>query len=661
MNRTAILFLALAVLLAHMLAIHQTPSGEFAPPYDIAHVAFRLGRNLIHEGALTWNHVEGIYSSYPSLLWVALCAFAERLYISPILVTQAVGMACTLGSVVVLTQFSMERRSGLIAPLLLATSGCAAAAGTSGTEASLSMLLLTTAMLGFERRKARTQTVAGVLLAMSQPTAIWALGMLLILELIGRPRDQEGQTCRRNLVPALTPFVVLASLAILRHFVIGAWLAPTEAMLVDDPFGQLRLGLAYIRGFILGSGSAPLVLIPLLLLLTGKSKKGHGHRALMVSLAWFLGVAMTGGSELPFWNALAPALPLLFIAIQNSFTRLIDWQRALQPAVALLLVAGGLASMAVSKIPGSLGPLQLEGLHRAWMTPSAFLQESYDTPHGRMGLLEEIRRVERLRQVGLFARDELPKGITISSAWPGAIGYLSRRPVHDLLGRTNPLPNGYRTLPWTGCPQANLGAAFGRLNDYLISVPAQVTGGEQSPEEHQERLRAWLGRPGNFSAKNFSAQDLISSLAPYEPVSVPVITLSPHAGEPDPMPALMLRLRSAQLTPEIRVEELGEALVVLANHHGHAQVVDLSLCFETAAGAILWMRPNGEWIEKASGEKGPRARTDLMLSETGPRSFRLARFRPPSGYGPGKIRVQLLDPDPSFSWPVGDAVSYAVE
>ena len=55
MNRGTVIFLALAVLLAHTLAIYQTPEGEFGPPYEVAHAAYRLGRNAVFEGLPLWN------------------------------------------------------------------------------------------------------------------------------------------------------------------------------------------------------------------------------------------------------------------------------------------------------------------------------------------------------------------------------------------------------------------------------------------------------------------------------------------------------------------------------------------------------------------------------------------------------------------------------
>ena len=57
MNRTIALFLALVVLLAHTLAIYSSESGALAPPYDFAHVAFRMARNVVQNGVFAWNAV----------------------------------------------------------------------------------------------------------------------------------------------------------------------------------------------------------------------------------------------------------------------------------------------------------------------------------------------------------------------------------------------------------------------------------------------------------------------------------------------------------------------------------------------------------------------------------------------------------------------------
>jgi hypothetical protein len=55
MNRPTAILVALATLLAHVLALHQNVEGTFAPPFELAHVAFREARNLVYDGSLAWN------------------------------------------------------------------------------------------------------------------------------------------------------------------------------------------------------------------------------------------------------------------------------------------------------------------------------------------------------------------------------------------------------------------------------------------------------------------------------------------------------------------------------------------------------------------------------------------------------------------------------
>ena len=77
MNRSIALFVALVVLLAHVLAIHNDGEGNFAFPYDQAYVVFRLARHLVREGELAWNLGAGGFESYPSALWLDL-AYPRR-------------------------------------------------------------------------------------------------------------------------------------------------------------------------------------------------------------------------------------------------------------------------------------------------------------------------------------------------------------------------------------------------------------------------------------------------------------------------------------------------------------------------------------------------------------------------------------------------------
>ena len=133
MSRTTALLLALALLLAHAFALYHTAAGELAAPMERAHVAWRLARNLVHEGTLAWNPGDGrIVESHPSPLWVGILSFTTRLYIGPNLVAQAIGLVSALATVVLVAGFSPVRLSGIIAPALLVVNGSLARESSTG-------------------------------------------------------------------------------------------------------------------------------------------------------------------------------------------------------------------------------------------------------------------------------------------------------------------------------------------------------------------------------------------------------------------------------------------------------------------------------------------------------------------------------------------------
>ena len=122
MNRSVALFVALALLIAHALAIHTTPTGDLAPPFDTAFAAFRVGRTLAHEGQFAWGPVAGGLDSYPSFLWVLFCSLIERSFLSINQWAQIAGVGCALTTVFIASRFHSDRVASLITPFLLATS-----------------------------------------------------------------------------------------------------------------------------------------------------------------------------------------------------------------------------------------------------------------------------------------------------------------------------------------------------------------------------------------------------------------------------------------------------------------------------------------------------------------------------------------------------------
>lgn len=645
MNRTTVVLFALVILLAHGLAIHQTADGSFAAPYEQAHVAYRLGRNLVHLGSVSWNPGGAMVESHPSPLWVLLCAVSERAYQPTGLLSQIGGVLAVLATVALLAQFSPKRMTGLVAPLLLAASGSAAAAGPSGTEMSLAMLLVTGSFLAFERGWQRTLSTLLVLLVLTRPEGT---PLLLVFLGLGLARGRSAETGRLRLSPFVVPLLVAAALPLARARWTGHWLSPSEHGVLAADAAQWRLGWAYLQSFLLGSGSALLLLLPLAVLLAGRLT-ATGARALAVAAAWCLLVVAGGGDALPMWNALAPVLPLLFLSIQEAVAVVVDrFPRAAAPMAALLLAAVG-ASFLVSKSPGDLGPLPLQRLQRYWLEPREPLASAYGRPLGRAGLALEIREVERLRSLGSFLRERIGQASTILTPWPGSVACFSRKRVFDLLGRASPPPGESMPHAWRGRPRLDLVRMFELEPDYVVPVLEGLTPGA-SPVQI---LRGWLqdyDRQGDGEDRLF---ELVNALSPYELITVPVSEEAPVAVGQGPRPYVLLRKRRLELAPVLEVACEGAEFRVLARHEGHQQVVDLKVWLVDARQRPWAMTPTGRFVEDAVDEISTR--TGLLLYATGPRPIQMVRGRVPAelaALGKVEVRARIYNPGTSGDSPL---------
>jgi hypothetical protein len=653
MNRGTVVLLALAILLAHTFAIHQTPEGDFGEPYEIAHVSYRLGRNLVYEGTALWNpDGRSAAESYPSTSWVLLAALAARLYLSPILFAQVVGLVSVLGTAIVLAQFSPKRTAGLIAPLLLAASGSAAASALSGTEASLAMFLTTLAFLAFERGWARILSGALALLLLTRPEGLCTLALLGAGEFAWRPRGEHAP--RRALAGAyVLPLALVAGAALLRRVFTGSWVSPFAAPLLEPDPERWNLGLHYLASFAVSSGFGLLFLVVILSLAAGRTRS-TGGRALALAGAWWSVVVLSGGDGLPFWNALVPVLPLFFLGVQECLRAWMDERAGVARVAWPILLASVLASFAVSKVPGNVGPLPLAEPLTRWQTPHAELARAYPRPLGRLGLLEEIRGVKLLRTLGVFLRDRVGADASILTAWPGTIGYLSRKEVFDLAGRVWPLPGEGRPHSWRGVKRFDVVATLPDV-DYIVPV----IGSTSEIDAPSDLLGAWLAMYDVVGATPEREGELLSSLGDYHLISVPVPAESRRPHEPSERPFPLLERKSLELTPSLELEIEGQVLRVLLRHEGHQQVVDL--CVRARRGRDdLYLRPTGGWTSD-----GPLdARTSVLVFPTGTRAILLIEARVPPELAGARVSAWLHNPgmlpDAPLA-PVGHAVRAPVE
>ncbi len=631
MNRTTAVFMTLAILVAHTLAIHQTPDGTFALPYDRAHVAYRLGRHLVHEGRAIWDPSGPWTDAYPSAIWILVAAAAERFSLFPTTVAQALDVTCTLAAAIVLAQFSAKRMSGLIAPLLFATSGTVAASAASGTEMPLAMLLVVVAFLAYERGYGRLLFASLALLVFTRSEGVGVLLILALFELFDRPRPEVDR--RAMTKPLVLAALVLGAGIVTRGLLLDTWVSTFTRHAMGADLERVTLGAHYFGGFFVSSASAPLILLPVLFALFGRLG-GTGRRALFLFIAWALIVIVNGGDALPFWNALAPVVPIAFIAIQIAITDWIDKNPRHAMVASGVIGTTVVLSLAASKLPGDLGPLPLGSVIERWMAPDEGTARAFPRQQARAGLMSELRDVSVLRSVGVFLQDKVRADARVASFWPGAVGYLSRRNTIDLLSRTTPEPGGGTTHAWNGAEKVDLIAALSQPIDYCV-----VTLGSADEGGFPELMGNWLERydiEGNHPER---LKELVAALRRFELVSVPVPASSAQPDVLSEVPFLLLRSRELGGTPEVDLSILDDEFHVDVRHEGHQQVVDLSVTWIDDNDKRWSLRPTGAWTTNDVD-----ARTRLLVYDTGERSIRMLTASLPKDARRGTLSARLHSP-----------------
>ena len=638
MNRTIALFLALAVLSAHALAIYQANNGDLAPPYDIAHVAYRVGRNLAQTGRMAWDSSLSSDEVYPSTLWVLVAAVAEHTSFSVTYFTQALGAVSALATVLVVAYLSPHRLAGVIAPLLLVVSGGLASSALSGTEIPFATLAVSVAFLAFERRWRRPFGLALALVVLARPEgAVFAAG-LFALELWDRARARgETGLARRSLAWAFLPAALAACVLVaLRFQRTGQLLSPTLQDMLAPDGERLRRGVAFACDLLVGYGAPFLVVFPIWYAARG-FLRGTGLRALILALVWGAALVAGGGGVLPFAGEMVPVLPLLYVSIQEAMTLALDSSKRGLPQLSwALFVLGMLSSALASKYPGDLGPLPVAELHRSWQTGRGPAGFGRSRSLGRLGLDEEIKLTERLRAAGLFLRDHIDPTYSILSPWPGAIGYLSQMRVLDPLGRATRLPQLERVRPWTSAVRSDLLAVLEEGSEYI--VPTMTTSG-QAPSM-DDLVESWMGRLDGAAQSPERTSLFVQALARYEMIAVPLEYehQTPSGGA---AVFFLLRRRDLGLAPQLSasVERDGRFEVTL-EHDSHEQLVDLRVEARDRAGKAWFMRPTGEFTADA----GVLARTHILLFPTGNRSVRVAHGQIPAELQACELRVALRNP-----------------
>ena len=635
MNRTLALFLTLAILLAHMLAIHMTLAGQFAPPYDDAHVAFRVARNLVETQRPTWDASTAAVESFSSFLWVGVAAIGQRLGFTVTTFCQSVGGLSALITVFVLARFSPGRLAGVIAPILFVVAGGIASAAASGAATATLALFIAASFLFFERRAGLAFAICLCLCVVTRSEGVTFALLLLLLEIAGTLRHSAEQ--RANLLRWFIPAgVVLALMAVSRQMHFGTYFSPYEHAWASSNVERLETGASFLLGFARSSGWTILLVFPLYYLVRGQLQ-GVGRRALFLSLGYAAAVAIQGGGQGPMFQAMVPMTALLLIAIQQAMTLALDSSRRLWPQVTWVLFLFALATTALaSKYPGNLGPFPTETLHRRWLQSGTSSRVSYVEPLGRLGLVEEIEVTERLRGLGAFMNAQFDPRDTVLTPWPGAIGYLSRLHVFDALGRTTLLPGETVPRPWTGTQRSDLLALLATDVDYIVPGINWY----EAPPSLREIADNWQRFIDNQPIDTQRTAAVHEALRAFELITVPVPIYGSAAARPPTRPFHLLRRRALQLWPKLAIELDGSRYRVNVIHRSHEQMVDLRVILRERNGQLWSVLPTGALRSGASG----LMRTSILLFHTDVRAIELAAGDLPDDLDVVEIRVVLRNP-----------------
>jgi hypothetical protein len=633
MNRTIALFLALVVLLAHTLAICASANGSLAPPYDFAHVAFRMARNLIQNGVFAWNPDLPPGESYPSLVWIGVAAFAERFYLTVTNFCQTVGIIAALATVLVISKFSPLRLAGVIAPLLLVVSGPMAAAAGSGTEMTTAALFLAIAFLAQERAHPLIFALSMIVVCLVRAEGALLIGVFFAFEVA---RGWRGGFVRERFLPFAAPLAALVVTAIARKLSVGTWTSPAGDEVFEYDRERLWFGLVYLRDFMVAGGGAFLIIVPLWYAARGVLEP-LGRRALTLSLVWCAMMAWMGGGPLPFFARMVPILPIWFVAVQEGMTIALDSKRRGWPEFAWTAFLLGLTVSALaSKFPGDLGPFRIEAAHRQWMQPHTTGPFGYQRPLGRLGLAEEIAATERLRALGVFLRDQVDANETVLTAWPGAVGYLSRLRVIDVLGRATPPPGSERLRSWSSLPRADVVAALDERPSYVVPM---LHSGAHAPTV-QTVAEAWAHRLDLHPEDMQRSLEILKRLGEYEMFTVSLVPSSRIAGAQVDDPMYLLRRKELHLAPRVLVRSTEGRWQVDVQHRAHEELVDLRVQAVDEEQHLWSLEPHGRF----SRDSDTLARRSILLFPTGARTIRFVEFELPSDVRFVEVRAVLRNP-----------------
>lgn len=399
-------------------------------PLDDAWIHLQFARNLAEGHGFSYNPGVPVAGS-TAPLWTLLLAAGHRLGVGPPF-AKAAGILFTLGTAWMTARLAAlwtgRRLLGWAAGLAVTLTGPLLWGALSGMEVALAAFLVTTALVLHTLRRPAPAALALGLAVLARPESILLLPLLLL---------SGPLTLRRVLATLLPPLVLLTPWILFNLQTGGSPLPVTASAKIEgglvaflrgarEPAGRLLLDrpAEFMAAWVLWLSRANILLPPLALVglagLWSRLGKRAGlpaallllHPIGMALLAPYRGPAFQEGR---YSIHLLPLALVAGIAGAHALGRLAaaaGWRRARLPhvAAALLLLAG------IRELPGAAV---------------------------RNG--EAVQNVSAMHEsLGRWVAEHTPPGARLALNDVGAIAYLSRREVVDLMGLVTPAILPYR-------------------------------------------------------------------------------------------------------------------------------------------------------------------------------------------------------------------------
>lgn len=409
-------FLPLALFVARERAL----AGAAGFPLDDSWIHLQFARNLVEGAGFSYNPGRPVAGS-TAPLWTLLVAGAALVAGASVTTAKVLGVAATVAAGIVTRHAALAWGAtpvaALVAGVALVWSGAMAWGALSGMEVSVAALLVAAALLGHARGSATGAAVAAALAALARPEAIVLVPLLVVAERV---------TLRRLALFAAVTALVLAPAVWFSVATVGAPIPASAAAKIEG-------GLV---GFLSGVRESPAETW-----LRRPWQFAVAWFGWLASTHWLLPLAVIPGTAIA-WRRAGPrlALPgLALLAHPLAMALLAPYRdpsfQEGRYSMHLLPVALVILAVAVPRAPRWARATPI-----VWLAIAVVLW-----PGAADRYAWAVQNINGMQvSLGHWVNRHLPRNARIAVNDIGAIAYVSRREVIDLMGLVTPEIIPYR-------------------------------------------------------------------------------------------------------------------------------------------------------------------------------------------------------------------------